>query len=304
MSAWFARVQLEEPAMLNDGNRWFAASLVYVLDRDEPRESVTIEEDLILISAADPEHAYQKALEMGRACEAACKAYALGTEEAFRDAKMDHLVPFFFRPVLSGGESVIDCIKGPAREVTKHFAGLHDLLPLDNGLSDRAEITREKFRRDITCPSQAELEAFDPAGPAYSGDSRKQENERLWQTMHWYLAEQKFVDGRDKQSSAADVLHRFVLIHADDPVSAHEKAIADAEAFLAEQPDSTGLSSPRFAGLAELTLIYDLLEDGAELLWSEDELPREEVASYLRCKSELAAFRESNPRCGDRTRRA
>lgn len=46
----------------------------------------------------------------------------------------------------------------------------------------------------------------------------------------------------------------------------------------------------RFRGLKELVLIYDGLEDGAEIEWHEMELIQAEVDELLKNKNELHAF--------------
>jgi hypothetical protein len=46
----------------------------------------------------------------------------------------------------------------------------------------------------------------------------------------------------------------------------------------------------RFCGLKDLVLIYDDLEDGAELEWHEMELTRAQVTELTKPKGQLHAF--------------
>ena len=136
--------------------------------------------------------------------------------------------------------------------------------------------------RFIRCPSHAaDLQAFDPAGHAYSGEARKQQNETLWKTRTWYVAEQRFREKNDGDSPQPERLHRLVLIHGSSPAVAYDAANSNAVSFLCEQLPLKGQSGPQFSGLFELTLIYDDLEDDAELSSTKYALSLHEFSAYM-----------------------
>lgn len=56
----------------------------------------------------------------------------------------------------------------------------------------------------------------------------------------------------------------------------------------------------RFRGLEDLYLIYDKLEDGAELLYTEyDDLTEDDVLKMITPKEQLAAFQAHDPASPD-----
>ncbi|MGH9554490.1 MAG: DUF4288 domain-containing protein [Terriglobales bacterium] len=115
----------------------------------------------------------------------------------------------------------------------------------------------------------------------------------------WYVAE--IVEEIRVEHDPENVVHRnLVLIRADSPEEAYEKAIelgreGDREY---DNPEARRVRF-RFRGLSELCVIYDELEHGAELLFSEDVgVSEEQIASWVRPKEALAVFRPDEPRTG------
>jgi hypothetical protein len=108
----------------------------------------------------------------------------------------------------------------------------------------------------------------------------------------WYLAElvlQITVEG-----DPCNVVHtNLVLVRADSPEEAHHKAtelgVAGETSY--ENPDGKRVSI-RFRGLHDLNVIYDELEHGAEILFSED-LSMDEAAiwKWVPAKEALGVFR-------------
>ena len=115
----------------------------------------------------------------------------------------------------------------------------------------------------------------------------------------WYIAdllEEITVSGETK-----NVLHRnSILIRADSPEEAYEKA-----GNFGRNSETSYLNSKnqdviiKFRGIAELEVIHDLLEDGAELTYTERiGVPEEEIARLILEKEELSVFRPINPSSG------
>jgi hypothetical protein len=88
-----------------------------------------------------------------------------------------------------------------------------------------------------------------------------------------------------------------VLIRADSLELAYTKALAHGELYNETFTNSDGeLVTVRFRGLEDLYLIYDKLEDGAELLYTEyDDLTEEDIEKMITPKEKLAAFEAHDP---------
>jgi hypothetical protein len=88
-----------------------------------------------------------------------------------------------------------------------------------------------------------------------------------------------------------------ILIRADSLENAHKKALSHGERYNETYTNSDGvLVTVRFRGLKDLYLIYDKLEDGAELLYSEfDDLSEADIAAMITPKEKLAAFEAHDP---------
>ena len=112
------------------------------------------------------------------------------------------------------------------------------------------------------------------------------------QDATWYLAnlvQEISVEGEPKK-----VIHKnLVLIHADSPEKAFEKAIElGAQSELQYENPKGQAVQITFRGLNELCVIYDKLEHGAELQYEEIIGPStDEIEKLLRRKEDLAVFR-------------
>src|SRR5580658_4503571 len=90
------------------------------------------------------------------------------------------------------------------------------------------------------------------------------------ESAKWYLAE--IVEQITVEGDPRNVVHtNLVLVRADSPDEAYQKAIELGTAGDAsfENPDGKWVTF-RFRGLHDLNVIYDELEDGAELDCSEN----------------------------------
>ena len=92
-----------------------------------------------------------------------------------------------------------------------------------------------------------------------------------------------------------------ILIQANSLELAYTKALAYGEHYNETFTNTSGeLVTVRFRGLEDLYLIYDKLEDGAELLYTEyDDLTEEDIANMITPKEHLAAFQAHDPAAPD-----
>jgi hypothetical protein len=113
--------------------------------------------------------------------------------------------------------------------------------------------------------------------------------------MEWFLAELiqqfTFLDGSHL------VWVNMILINANSVEQAYEKAMKLGEAYNYSftNPDQEEVKMS-FRGLRDLYLIYEKLEDGAELLYADyEEITEEEIAAMVTPKEKLAAFEMHGP---------
>jgi hypothetical protein len=107
----------------------------------------------------------------------------------------------------------------------------------------------------------------------------------------WYLAE--IVEEIKVEGTSSNVVHNnLVLIHAQSPEEAYDKAIARGEEANMTYENTDGQAvTITFRGLSELNVIMDDLEDGAEIAYEEMEnLTEEEIQELLPSKGELGVF--------------
>jgi hypothetical protein len=114
--------------------------------------------------------------------------------------------------------------------------------------------------------------------------------------MEWFLAELiqqfTFVDG------SYSIWVNTVLVKATSVEQAYEKALGFGEAYnsLTSTDEDGDEVKVTFRGLRDLYLIYDKLEDGAELIYTEfEEIAEEEIAAMVTPKEKLAAFQIHGP---------
>jgi hypothetical protein len=115
----------------------------------------------------------------------------------------------------------------------------------------------------------------------------------------WYVAE--ILEEITVQGDSRNVLHRnLVLIRASSPDEAYERAVAIGRQGEITYENPAGRSvSIRFRGLKDLNVVYDELEHGTELLYSEQvSVSDEEIASLVVPKEQLSVFQEIVPTQG------
>jgi hypothetical protein len=96
-----------------------------------------------------------------------------------------------------------------------------------------------------------------------------------------------------------------ILIRADSLELAYTKALAYGELYKESYTNPDGeVVTVRFRGLEDLYLIYDKLEDGAELLYTEyDDLTEDDISKMITPKELLAAFQAHDPASPDSAKR-
>jgi hypothetical protein len=108
----------------------------------------------------------------------------------------------------------------------------------------------------------------------------------------WYLAE--IVEKITVEGDPRNVVHtNLVLVRADSPEEACQKAteLGTAGETSFENPDGRRVTF-RFRGLRDLNVIYDDLEHGAELSFSETiDMNDSAIAEWVTPKERLGVFR-------------
>jgi hypothetical protein len=108
----------------------------------------------------------------------------------------------------------------------------------------------------------------------------------------WYLAE--IVEEIKVEDDPRNVVHaNLMLIRADSPDEAYDRALQLGKEGEMRYHNPAGKEvSARFRGLKSLGVIYDKLEHGAELRYSERiAMPEEETQKLLVPKEQLEVFR-------------
>ena len=115
----------------------------------------------------------------------------------------------------------------------------------------------------------------------------------------WYLAE-VILEHRVEGDPRNLVYTNMNLIEAESPEQAHAKALALGRSEEMEYENSDGrLVRVIFRGLRDLNVIHDPLEDGAELIYSEDvDVPEERLLRWVSSQEDIGVFA---PRRVDRT---
>jgi hypothetical protein len=120
----------------------------------------------------------------------------------------------------------------------------------------------------------------------------KWRNEQTIMNPEWYLAE--LVMKVTVAGDPRNVVHQnLTLIRASTPEEAYEKAIKfgkDGEDVY-NNPEGKAVNI-RFEGVSDLTQIYEDLEDGSELAFSETVgMPEERIRALVPPRDRLPAFR-------------
>ncbi len=109
--------------------------------------------------------------------------------------------------------------------------------------------------------------------------------------VEWYIAE--LVEEITVEGSDHNVVHQnLVLVNANSPEEAYSKAMSfGAEAEISYKNPEGKVVKTRFCGLGDLVVIYDPLEDGSELMYTERVgVPVSDLARLTRPKERLTAF--------------
>ncbi|UBF28297.1 DUF4288 domain-containing protein [Kovacikia minuta CCNUW1] len=116
----------------------------------------------------------------------------------------------------------------------------------------------------------------------------------------WYIAE--IVMECQVEGNSRNVVHtNIVLVRADSPEEAFEKAEelgrGGEDRYLNTSDQEVTF---QYRGLRELNVIHDELEHGAELMYEEEiGVQEDELKAMISLKSDLAVFRDSQPRASD-----
>lgn len=115
-------------------------------------------------------------------------------------------------------------------------------------------------------------------------------------TTGWYIAE--LVIKVTVEGDWRNVVHKnLILIKADSPSDAYNRAlkVGDEHAMSYKNPRGKQVGI-EFLGLSKLNVVYDRLEDGAELSYDEYVgLPDEQIRGLVVPKNSLAVFRDLQP---------
>ena len=114
----------------------------------------------------------------------------------------------------------------------------------------------------------------------------------LYKNKKWYLAHEiLYIEVNEALNQESFwVWENLILIQADNPEEALDKAMINGQN--SEGPvEIHGIKGYlTFKGLKNLILIYDELEDGAELEWMEYEVNKEKLEQMVRTKQDMQAF--------------
>jgi hypothetical protein len=115
----------------------------------------------------------------------------------------------------------------------------------------------------------------------------------------WYLA--KLVMKITVAGDPRSVVHQnLTLIRASSPVEAYEKALTFGKAGEVSYDNPNGKAVQIcFEGISDLTEIYDNLEDGSELAFTETVgMPEEQIRTLILPRNRLTAFLPPRPTDG------
>jgi len=117
------------------------------------------------------------------------------------------------------------------------------------------------------------------------------------QKSNWYVSHEILaIELDDEDTDDVLVWENLILINADDPSEAYEKAMQHGVASEDEIKVNGKKGRLSFKGLKDLVLIYEELEDGAEIEWHEIRISKSELNGWVKTKPEMHAF---NPRRTD-----
>ncbi len=120
-------------------------------------------------------------------------------------------------------------------------------------------------------------------------------SERIYKTRKWYIAHEllhfdtKKTRDRSKKRKLV-VWENLVLITARSPEEAYRKALKHGR-LSEESVKIDGRDGHcKFIGLSDLVLVYDDLEDGAELEWHDRRVDASQLRHMTKQKGQMQAF--------------
>ena len=109
--------------------------------------------------------------------------------------------------------------------------------------------------------------------------------------MEWFLAEliQQFEYANEDKR---DVWVNTILVRANSPEEAYEKALKFGEAYNETYINTDNVEvTVTFRGLRDLYLIYEELQDGAEIIYEElEDISESEISEMVTPREQLAAI--------------
>jgi hypothetical protein len=115
----------------------------------------------------------------------------------------------------------------------------------------------------------------------------------------WYVAE--IINEIVVEDDVRNVVHRnLTLIHASSPDEAYDRAIELGQQSISEyQNPASKKVVIKFRGLGALNVVYDPIEHGTELRYTEDiSMPEQRITELIRAKEQLGVFKEIEPTRG------
>jgi Domain of unknown function (DUF4288) len=115
----------------------------------------------------------------------------------------------------------------------------------------------------------------------------------------WYVAE--IINEIVVEGDVRNVVHKnLTLVHASSPDEAYDRAVELGQQGISEYQNPAGKKVViRFRGLGALNVVYDPIEHGAELRYTEDiSVPEQKITELVRAKEQLSVFKEIEPTRG------
>jgi len=113
-------------------------------------------------------------------------------------------------------------------------------------------------------------------------------------THKWYISHEILYFQKTKRSGPREetltVWENLVLIKARNPEEAYRKALKRGRLNEEKVKIDGDEGYCKFKGLRDLVLIYDKLEDGAELEWRTCQANRTELSRMIKPKQKMQAF--------------
>jgi len=163
-----------------------------------------------------------------------------------------------------------------------------------NGRGDKGQGHRQD--REDQENAKGEEVPTKPPNPIVARSRSEKQMPYIPENACWYIAE--IVEEINVEDSPESVVHRnLVLIKANSPNDAYEKALDLGRQSEASYNNPKGKKvTVRFVGLRELCVVYDELDHGAELMYTEEiGLSAEDVAKLASPKDQLSIFHDQPP---------